>query len=106
MKILKKEIHKKENYFSILIEDEKNNIKFWIDCSLIDGYGKHDDNGNYIDWEFNQYIFSNYSDEDARQKAYQENANNLDCLYEFINEKEYNIVKWYKSARGGNNENK
>jgi hypothetical protein len=104
MKILKKEIHKKENYFSILIEDEKNNIKFWIDCSLIDGYGKHDDNGNYIDWEFNQYIFDNYNEEDERQKAYQENANNLDCLYEFINEEEYNLVKWYKTARGGNNE--
>jgi hypothetical protein len=104
MKILKKEIHKKENYFSLLIEDEKNEIKFWIDCSLIDGYGKHDDNGDYIDWEFNQYIFSNYSDEDARQKAYQEDGEKVEQLIYFIEEQEQDLVNWYKMARGGNNE--
>lgn len=104
MRILKKEIHKKENYFSILIEDEKNNIKFWIDCSLIDGYGKHDDNGEFINWEFNQYIFNNYSDEDARQKEYQEDGEKVEQLIYFIEEQEQDLVKWYKSARGGNNE--
>jgi hypothetical protein len=104
MKILKKEIHKKENYFSILIEDEKNNIKFWIDCSLIDDYGHSDDNGDFIDWSFNQYIFSNYSEEDEKQKLYQDDVKNIDTINEYIYEQEQKLVNWYKSARGGNYE--
>lgn len=104
MKILKKEIHKKENYFSILIEDEKNNIKFWIDCSLIDGYGKRDDNGDFINWEFNQYIFFNGDEEDEKAKAYQEDGEKVEQLIYFIDEQEQDLVNWYKTARGGNYE--
>ena len=104
MRILKKEIHKKENYFSILIEDIKNDIKFWIDCSLIDGYGKHDENGDFIDWDFNKYIFWDEDEQDQKEKEYQEDGEKVEQLIYFIEEQEQDLVNWYKSARGGNNE--
>lgn len=103
MEILKKVIHK-EDYFSILIEDKENNLQFWLDCSLMDGYGKHDDNGDFIDWEFNKYIFDNYSEQDQKEKEYQEDGEKVEQLIYFIEEQEQDIVNWYKSARGGNNE--
>lgn len=102
MEILKKVIN--NGYFSILLEDKNEDIKFWIDCSLIDNCGHNDENGDFINWEFNQYIFSNYNDEDARQKAYQEDGEKVEQLIYFIDEHEQDLINWYKSARGGNNE--
>jgi len=94
-----KKIEKFNNYFSALIKDNNENINFWIDCSLIDGYGNHNnfvDNDLYIDWEFNQYIFHLENENDIKAKKYQENADNIDCLQDFIdenNEKLVNILK-------------
>ena len=103
MKILKKELHF-QNYFSLKIEDKNEDITFWIDCSLVDEYGKHDDNGDYIDWEFNKYIFDNYSEQDQKEKEYQEDGEKVEQLIYFIEEQEQDLIDWYKSARGGNYE--
>ena len=97
MKILKMEIEK--DYFSILIEDQEENITFWIDCSLSDEYGKKDDNGNFIDWEFNQYIFYDYNEQDQKAKEYQENSEKVEQLIYFIEENEQELVKKYKEER-------
>ena len=31
--------NKEKEYFSIKLHDTKENFDFWIDCSIIDGYG-------------------------------------------------------------------
>lgn len=81
-------VHKhKENYCSAFIHDREKNISFWVDYSKIDGYGNKEDfktEDLYVDWEFNQYIFNLDNSIDIEQKEYQENAENLDYLDEFI----------------------
>ena len=82
--ILKLENHKQENYFSLCIKDDKENIDFWIDCSL-----KKDDDYTYIDWEYNAYIFYTDNDSDMRLKDYQDNwENNGDELQDLLTTKQ------------------
>lgn len=86
-KILK--IQKEKEYFSILLHDEKEKHNFWIDCSLIDGYGNKKDyktSDLYIDWEFNQYIFWLENEKDIFSKQYQEKAENIENIQNFLDE--------------------
>ena len=99
-KILKKEFRKDD--FSLLIHDEEINFKFWIDCFLMDGFGnKYDfkEEPNYIDWQFNQYIFNLTNFSDLKAKEYQENEKNLEDIQDFIDEIEKEIVTEYKTFR-------
>lgn len=78
-----------EKWISVLIKDNKEKISFWIDCSLIDGYGNHKDfktEDLYVDWSFNQYIFHLDYEEDIKAQNYQNNGDNIDYLQEFIDE--------------------
>lgn len=91
--ILKLEKHEKENYFSLRIKDTKENIDFWIDCSL-----EKDDDYTYIDWEYNAYIF--YTDNDMRLKDYQDDwENNGNELQDFIDDKTEEIINKLKGVR-------
>ena len=91
--ILKLENHKQENYFSLRIKDTKENIDFWIDCSL-----EKDDDYTYIDWEYNAYIF--YTDNDMRLKDYQDDwENNGNELQDFIDDKTEEIINKLKGVR-------
>lgn len=86
-KILK--IQKEKEYFSILLHDEKEKHNFWIDCSLMDGYGNKKDyktNDLYIDWEFNQYIFWLENEKDIFSKQYQEKTENIENIQNFLDE--------------------
>lgn len=59
------------NYFSLYINDTQEKHKFWIDCSLMDGYGNKENyktHDLYIDWEFNQYIFCLDNSNDIKVK--------------------------------------
>lgn len=82
-----------KNYFSLYLVDEKEKFSFWVDCSLIDGYGNRENYKTpelYVDWEYNQYIFYNFSEHDIKAKEYQENGEHADritaCIDEFNNE--------------------
>ena len=80
-------IHKNQGYSSAFIHDREKNISFWVDYSKMDGYGNKEDfktDDLYIDWEFNQYIFNTDNSIDMEQQEYQENAENIDYLDEFI----------------------
>lgn len=93
--ILKLENHKQENYFSLRIKDTKENIDFWIDCSL-----EKDDDYTYIDWEYNAYIFYTDNDDDMRLKDYQDNwENNGDELQNFIDDKTEEIINKLEGVR-------
>lgn len=93
--ILKLENHKQENYFSLCIKDDKEDICFWIDCSL-----KKDDDYTCIDWEYNAYIFYTDNDNDMRLKDYQDNwENNGDELQDFIDNKTEEIINKLKEVR-------
>lgn len=89
--------NKEKEYFSIKLHDTKENFDFWIDCSLIDGYGKRTEYEKekeiFIDWEFNQYIFNLYNSIDLKAKEYQENAENVDDITYFIDDKNDDIIK-------------
>lgn len=92
--ILKKE--KGKNTISLLLKDEQKNFNFWIDCRLIDGFGNHKDfktNELYIDWEFNQYIFYLTDDDDILAKKYQEDAENIEAINEYIDNITDELVK-------------
>ena len=92
--ILKLENHKQENYFSLRIKDTKENIDFWIDCSLA-----KDDDYTYINWEYNTYIFYTDNDDDMRLKDYQDNwENNGDELQNFIDDKTEEIINKLKGV--------
>ena len=93
LKIIKKEFEK--NYFSILIHDAEKNVKIWIDCDLMDGYGNKDNfktDELYIDWEFNQYIFFLNDENDLKIKEYQENCENIEKIDYFIDENNNNLI--------------
>lgn len=95
-KILK--IENFNDYISILIEDKKENVCFWIDCCKIDGYGNRNNyktDDLYIDWEFNQYIFILDNEKDLKLKEYQENYNNIDKIQNFIDEKNDYLLKQF-----------
>lgn len=99
-KIIKKEFRKDD--FSLLIHDEETDFKFWIDCFLMDGFGNKyafEEEPNYIDWQFNQYIFDLTNSLDLKAKEYQEKEENLDKIQDFIDEIEERIVKEYKNFK-------
>lgn len=96
IEFLKMEIHKSEKYFSILLHDKKENIKFWVDCSLIDGYGYNTEEGEFIDWNFNQYIFWIEDENDQKAQAYQQKGENIDRITDFIDENTSELIKQYK----------
>jgi hypothetical protein len=92
-KIVKIQEHKE--YMSVYINDSKEDISFWVDCSLMDGYGNKDNfktEDLYIDWEFNQYIFNTDNSIDIKAKEYQENGDNIDELQYFLDEKNDELV--------------
>lgn len=93
--ILKLENNKQENYFSLCIKDTKENISFWIDCSL-----KKENDYTYINWEYNAYIFYTDNDNDMRLKDYQDDwENNGDELQDFIDNKTEEIINKLKGVR-------
>lgn len=97
-KLLKVKQYVKDGYISILIEDTKKDIKVWIDCSLIDGYGNRSNFKTkelYLDWEFNMYIFWLSDENDLKIKEYQENADNIEEISYFIEEVEEKLIKEY-----------
>ena len=88
-------IHENKEYISVYINDKKEDISFWVDCSLMDGYGNKEDfktEDLYIDWEFNQYIFNLDNSIDIKAKEYQENGDNIDELQYFLDEKNEDLV--------------
>lgn len=92
-KILKIQEHKE--YISVYINDKKEDISFWVDCSLMDGFGNKDNfktEDLYIDWEFNQYIFNLDNSIDIKAKEYQENGDNIDEIQYFLDEKNDELV--------------
>lgn len=99
IKILK--INREKEYFSLQLKDEKENVIFWIDCSLIDGYGNRKNYKTeelYIDWTFNQYIFTIGNSKDDEAKAYQENDENLERIQELLDCFNDEIIKLYKEG--------
>ena len=88
-KILKIEKHEKEKYFSLRINDKKENISFWVDCSIT-----IEDGCKYIDWEYNAYIVHLDDENDIRLKEYQDDwENNGDYLQSFIDNENDEILK-------------
>ena len=88
-----------EKWISLKLEDPEENEIFWIDCSLMDGYGniknfKTED--LFIDWSFNKYIFYLEYEEDVKAKLYQENAKNIEKITDFIDEKNDYLVNILK----------
>ena len=102
-KILKIKEHKatKDNdyYFNLLLKDNLEHINFWLDCSIEEEEGE-----KYINWEFNQYIFSLYNSIDIKAKEYQENSDNVEDIIYFIDFEKDNILKQLKE-RSDKNEN-
>jgi hypothetical protein len=83
----------------VLIKDNQENISFWLEYSLMDGYGnknnfKTDD--LYADWEFNQYIFHLDNEEDVKAQNYQNNAENVEELGYFIDDENALLVSYLK----------
>lgn len=88
-------IHEHKEYISVYINDKKEDISFWVDCSLMDGFGNKEDfktEDLYIDWEFNQYIFNLDNSIDIKAKEYQENGDNIDEIQYFLDEKNDELV--------------
>lgn len=88
-------IHEHKEYISVYINDKKEDISFWLDCSLMDGFGNKEDfktEDLYIDWEFNQYIFNLDNSIDIKAKEYQENGDNIDEIQYFLDEKNDELV--------------
>lgn len=89
-----------EKWISVNIYDKKIPFYFWIDCSLIDGYGNHKDfktDDLYIDWDFNQYIFNLENSKDLQAKQYQEDPENIDAIQELIDENNSFLVNILKN---------
>lgn len=90
--------NKEKEYFSIKLHDKKENFDFWIDCSIIDGYGNRENyktSDLYIDWEFNQYIFSLYDENDIKAKEWQENGDNIDDLQYFLDNINGDLLQYF-----------
>ena len=90
--------NREKEYFSIKLHDTKEHFDFWIDCSIIDGYGNRENYKTkdlYIDWEFNQYIFDLYNENDLKAKEWQENGENIDDLQYFIDDKNDGLLKYF-----------
>ena len=88
-------VKKFDVYTSIYINDKQEDISFWVDCWLTDGYGKRDNlqvGDLFIEWEFNQYIFNTDNSIDIKAKEYQENGDNIDELQYFLDEKNDELV--------------
>lgn len=91
----KLKVEKDNGFFYMQVKDNQENISFWIDCGLIDGYGNRDNfktDDLYIDWDFNQYIFHLDNEDDIKAQEYQQNGDNIDALQEFIDEHNEELV--------------
>ena len=98
---IKKQKSGGESWMSIQLKDKEEDIVFWIDCSLIDGYGNRKDFKTrelFIDWDFNQYIFMLDNSEDLKAQAYQENTNNRERITDFIGEKNDSLTDILKGG--------
>lgn len=98
LNIIKKENNK--NYVSILLNDNKYNITFWIDTALMDGFGNKPKKNTskddlFVEWDFNQYIFNLDNSEDLRIKSYQEDEKTFENINDFIDEKNSKIVNYF-----------
>ena len=103
--LLKKDYRK--NGFSLQLKDVEKDHIFWIDCWLIDGYGNTKDYKTadlYIDWDFNQYIFTVYDEKDINAQKYQENANNINAIIDYIDEVNNDLISEFLKSGGVNNE--
>ena len=93
-----------ERWISVRIKDNRKKFIFWIDCSLIDGYGNRDPKFKtddlYIDWDFNQYIFNLENEKDLQAKQYQENPENIDNIQYLIDENNNYLVNILKNMEG------
>lgn len=90
-----------EHWIACKLYDTEKEHSFWIDCSLIDGYGNSQDfktDDLYIDWTFNQYIFILDNCNDIEAKRYQEDAENIDAIGYFIDEKNDDLVAIIKGG--------
>ena len=89
-----------ECWISVKIKDNKKHFTFWIDCSLMDGFGNHNNfktDDLYIDWDFNQYIFNLENEKDLHAKKYQTDPENIDLLTDFIDENNAYLVNILKN---------
>lgn len=89
-----------ERWISVKIKDNRKNFIFWIDCSLMDGFGNRENfktEDLYIDWDFNQYIFNLENEKDLYAKQYQEDPENIDYLTDFIDENNNYLVNILKN---------
>lgn len=89
------------NWLAVQVKDNDKKMTFWLDCSLMDGYGNHDNfktDDLYIDWDFNQYIFGIYNENDQLLKQYQENGENIDTIQDLIDENNQKLVNILKGA--------
>ena len=89
-----------ERWISVKIKDNRKNFIFWIDCSLMDGFGNRKNfktEDLYIDWDWNQYIFNLENEKDLHAKQYQEDPENIDYLTDFIDENNNYLVNILKN---------
>lgn len=92
---IEKNIQSGEKWISVQLKDKENKKVFWIDCSLIDGYGNYKDfktEDLFIDWSFNQYIFDLDCIEDVDMKEYQEDFSNVENIDYFLQDHEQELV--------------
>lgn len=90
--------NKEKEYFSIKLHDIKENFDFWIDCSIIDGYGNRENYKTkdlFIDWEFNKYIFDLNNSIDLKAKEWQENGDNIDDLQYFLDDINGDLLQYF-----------
>lgn len=88
-------------YGSAWIRDNDKGIRFWIDFSLMDGFGNKKDfktDELYANWDFNEYIFLLDNENDLKLMNYQQNSDNLEALQEFIDENNEELVNTLKEA--------
>ena len=109
MKIIKVEEHNKERlsgyYISARLEDEDQNIKVWVDISLVDEFGKSKSLEDiktvrelyecFLDWEWNQYIFRLFDKNDRKAKEYQEEENNIYNVDFFIDDNRDTLMSYF-----------
>lgn len=89
-----------ERWISVKIKDNRKNFIFWIDCSLIDGFGNSKNfktEDLYIDWNWNQYIFILDNEKDIQAKQYQEDPENIDNIQDLIDENNNYLVNILKN---------
>ena len=86
-----------DGYFSVYIYDYIEDIGLWLDIGIVNGYGHHDKEGDYIDWSYNAYIFDLTNSKDVRLQEYQDT--HIDIVGEYIFEQEEHLVEYYKKNK-------